>query len=873
MFQHAPGGGSRLGRRTLATVAVCAAVGSGAYISTIFGQDLPQAQSSADSFQQTVVPVLSKNCFSCHSDRLHTANLSLESFRDQALALQHPEVWVKVLDKLKAGTMPPRTMPPLSPSDLTAVTGWIEKTQGVAAAPSDASSADPGRVTARRLNRTEYNNTIRDLLGVSIHPADEFPVDDAGYGFDNIGDVLSMSPMLMEKYMSAAQTVSKVAVYGETYPAEPTQIVKLLPKKFQDDTPAAGNVLPYSFRGAAYGTLHVPVDGEYEFRFRYANYRGANADLVDQPADAARGGRGRAAAAGSAGPPGAPGDAGTPAGRGRGAGRGGRGFALRPPPTPEELKAREEKARAEAPPEPLNFTIDGATVYSYTVEGSGAFDYSHGENIFRTRLSAGDHAMRASFPGLANIANPRNNVNPDLRRKLYIDYVIVLGPFSPSTAPPASFKNIFICGEPGHYTQACARHIIENLATRAYRRPATPQEVQKLASLAALVQKKDSFEESIRVVLEAVLMSPNFLFRIEQDQPAALPAGAGAYPVSDYELASRLSYFLWSSMPDDELMQAAAKRLLRQPSVLNAELQRMLGDPKSAALVENFGGQWLNLRLMDRKKPDAQKFNVVDDELLDAMRQETIRFVDAVIHEDRSILDFIDGRFTFVNGPLARYYGIKGVDGEPLQRVDLDGDERSGIVTQGSVLTISSYATRTSPVLRGKWVLDNLLGAAPPPPPPGVPALLEADLGTAASMRQRLEQHRANPSCSVCHNQMDPMGFGLENYDAAGAWRTREGNFEIDSSGTLPDGRSFTGATGLKQILRAQSDAFARNFVEKLLTYALGRGLESTDRPVVDQIRGELARNGYRFSTLVTAIAGSRPFQMRTRISGDGGTE
>jgi hypothetical protein len=326
-------------------------------------------------------------------------------------------------------------------------------------------------------------------------------------------------------------------------------------------------------------------------------------------------------------------------------------------------------------------------------------------------------------------------------------------------------------------------------------------------------------------------------------------------------------------MPDDELMQAAAKRLLRQPSVLNAELQRMLGDPKSAALVENFGGQWLNLRLMDRKKPDAQKFNVVDDELLDAMRQETIRFVDAVIHEDRSILDFIDGRFTFVNGPLARYYGIKGVDGEPLQRVDLDGDERSGIVTQGSVLTISSYATRTSPVLRGKWVLDNLLGAAPPPPPPGVPALLEADLGTAASMRQRLEQHRANPSCSVCHNQMDPIGFGLENYDAAGAWRTREGNFEIDSSGTLPDGRSFTGATGLKQILRAQSDAFARNFVEKLLTYALGRGLESTDRPVVDQIRGELARNGYRFSTLVTAIAGSRPFQMRTRISGDGGTE
>jgi hypothetical protein len=276
---------------------------------------------------------------------------------------------------------------------------------------------------------------------------------------------------------------------------------------------------------------------------------------------------------------------------------------------------------------------------------------------------------------------------------------------------------------------------------------------------------------------------------------------------------------------------------------------------------------------MDRKKPDAQKFNVVDDELLDAMRQETRLFVGAVVRENRSILDFIDGRFTFVNGPLARYYGINGVDGESFQRVELDGVQRSGIVTQGSVLTIASYATRTSPVLRGKWVLDNLLGGGPPPPPPGVPVLVEADLGTAASMRQRLEQHRADPACAVCHNQMDPIGFALENYDAAGAWRTRDGNFDIDTVGTLSDGRTFTGATGLKALLRSQPDAFARAFTERLLTYALGRGLERSDRAVVDQLRTRLARDNYRFSALVTAIANSRPFQMRTRGSGDGGAQ
>lgn len=885
MFRTSPGGICPLGHKLFGALVVCVALASGAASRTIFAQDVSRA--SSDDFQQSVLPVLSKNCFGCHSERLQTGNLSLEPFRDARLAPQKPELWQKVLDKLVAGEMPPRPAAPLSAADLAAVTGWIERLLGPAQAGPHLeipeSNIDPGRVTARRLNRTEYNNTIRDLLGVTLRPADEFPVDDSGYGFDNIGDVLSISPMLMEKYMNAARSVSRAAVFGEPYPEKPTPMVRLLPKKIQDDMPATGNVTPFSARGAMYTTFHAPVDGEYEFRFRYQNFRGGEPVLqTDGPA------RGRGAAPGAPVAPGtsnapvaptAPAAPDAPA-RGRG-----RGAFQRPPITDEERAARYERACAAAPPEPIVFVIDGKTVHTYAVRGTTDCEYSRGESIVRAKLSAGDHALRASFPGLANIADVRTNFNLDGRRKLYVDYMDVVGPFNPSTVPPPAFKKIFICGpqtvpserhesrggEPGKYTTQCARQIVENLATRAYRRPATAREVDKLMDLVNEVRRRDSFEEAVRVAVQAVLMSPSFLFRIERD-PGATGAtgavgatGARAYAISDYELASRLSYFLWSSMPDDELFQAAAQKRLRQPGVLDAQVRRMLADPKAETLAKNFGEQWLNLRLMDRKKPDAAKFPLVDDELLDAMRQETLLFVNAVIREDRSILDFIDGRFTYVNGPLARFYGIPGVDGEPFQRVELDGEQRSGVVTQGSILSISSYATRTSPVIRGKWVLENLLGAAPPPPPDGIPALKEDDLGTAASLRQRLEQHRSDPSCAACHSQMDPIGFGLENFDATGAWRVKDGNFDIDSSGTLPDGRSFTGAKGLKQILLSQSHAFTQNFTEKLLTYALGRGLERSDRALVGQISGNVARQNYRFSSLVTSIVNSPAFQMRSK--------
>jgi hypothetical protein len=482
--------------------------------------------------------------------------------------------------------------------------------------------------------------------------------------------------------------------------------------------------------------------------------------------------------------------------------------------------------------------------------------------VVRVPLKAGDHYLRGSFPELANLDDPRKNVNADGRRQLYVDYMDIVGPYSPSKEHPPSYDRVFICHE---HTPSCARTIVQSLARRAYRRPPSDQEIQELLKLVAQVQKQgDSFEEGIRVVVQAVLVSPNFLFRVERD-PAP---GEGVYRVSDHELASRLSYFLWSSMPDDELLRLADEHKLRQPGALEAQVKRMLKDPKADSLVDNFATQWLNLRLLDRKKPDAAKFPTVDDELLDAMRRETLMFMGAIIREDRSILDVIDGRFTFVNGPLARYYGIPAVMGEEFQRVELDGVERGGILSQGSILTISSYATRTSPVIRGKWVLDNLLGTPPPPPPPDVPALQEANLGSAASVRERLEQHRANPACAVCHNQMDPLGFGLENFDAAGGWRTKDGKFDVDTSGTLPDGRKFEGVTGLKQILRAQSAQFTRNVTEKLMTYALGRGLERTDRPYVDQISSDVAAGGYKFSAMVMDIVNSSPFQMRRGMGG-----
>ena len=871
-------------RKVVAGWLVCAAVAGGLATRTTLGQGQPQA--TAEEFQQQVLPVVSKSCMNCHNDRAKAGTLSLEPFKDPSAALAQPAIWHKVLEKVSAGAMPPPTVAPLSQADRDAITNWARKLPGAAEA-MVASSA--GRVTARRLNRVEYNNTIRDLLGVAARPADEFPVDDSGYGFDNNSDVLSVSPLLMEKYMQAAEKISRLAVYGEAVPAKPTRLVRMMNRRSQDayDVLSEGNsgiYLPYSLRGAMYGNYTFPVDGEYEFRLRIANFRGDDADITDEERarraeerrklfEQRRLEREKAQAEAAAG--------GAPPAR---AGGGGRGGGPRREVTPEELKARDEAARKAAPPRKLILTVDGAPVITTVIEGTGTFGYSQGEFTARATVKAGERFLRASYPELADLDDPRQNINPDMRRGLFVDYLDIVGPFNPSPAPPASYAKIFICNQ---RTPQCARTILSNLMEKAYRRPVTEAELKSKLDLVALAQKEgDTFQEGIRLALQAILASPNFLFRMESTQrpraelgsptpnvlarmqsprAATVPAlRAQEYPVSDIELASRLSYFLWASMPDDELMRVAKSGTLRQPTVFDAQVRRMLADPKGYNLVENWAAQWLQLRNLGRTKPDPKRFPTVDDELLDAMRKETSLFVETIIKEDRSLLDFIDAPFTFVNGPLARHYGIKGVDGEGFQRITVDGEQRSGLLTQGAILTVSSYPTRTSPPVRGKWVMENLLGTPPPPPPDTVPQLNESNIGTEVSLRERLEQHRRDPNCSPCHVMMDPLGFGLENYDAVGVWRTHDGKFPIDSSGTLPGGQTFTGSKGLKQILKGKSDVFINNVTEKMLTYSLGRGLERFDRPTVEAIARQVTANNYKFSALVMEVVKSKPFQMQT---------
>jgi len=761
------------------------------------------ALGAQDEYVQTVKPFLAKNCVGCHNDQTKLANLSLTN--------PAPAVWPKVFDKLSSGRMPPPGSPQPSKAEVASVIAWLERQAGAV-----NPTADPGRVTSRRLNRAEYNQTVRDLLGVSLRPADDFPLDDAGYGFDNIGDVLSVSSLLMEKYLAAAKQLSSVAVYGQRVPSKPTKLIRYMTKKSQDDpTP---NALPFSLRGAIYGTYDFPVTGEYEFRMRVGNYRPrqtASKRLLE----------------------------------------------LNRKPTVAEAEKLEiiEESRRAYPPVKMVMTLAGAQILMEIVEGNIDYQYAHGESIARVKVKAGEHPFRASFPEFAALANPRDNMNLDGRRKLFIDYVDIVGPFAPAPQQIESRERLYICRE---QTPACAQRILGRLATRAYRRPVTTQELTALSGLSAIVRDAgDSFDEGIRVGIQAILMSPHFLFRAE-------PASTRPHLVSEHDLASRLSYFLWSSLPDAELAAAADAGRLRQPAVLAAQLKRMLADPRSDAMIENFVGQWLGWRLLDRRKPDPARFPNADDELLEAMRRETFLFARAILREDRSLLDFIDGRFTYLNGPLANHYGIAGITGEAFERVELKDARRGGVMTHGSVLTLSSYATRTSPVLRGRWVLENLLGTPPPPAPPDIPALQEANLGTAASLRTRLEQHRANPRCAVCHDSMDPIGFGLENFDAAGAWRERDGQFPIDSSGKFPSGTSFRGPEELKQVLKAQSGLFVRNIADKLLTYALGRGVEISDRAAVETIVQRVTADGHKFSTLVREIVHSPPFQMRGKSEG-----
>ena len=735
---------------------------------------------AADTFQSAVQPFVAKNCFGCHNDKLQSGGLNLKAATDVA---KSRDEWEHVVEKLKTGEMPPKGMPRPADEQVASVTKWLE---AEFAREDAAMKPDPGRVTARRLNRFEYNSTIRDLLAVDFRPADDFPTDDFGYGFDNIGDVLTLSPALMEKYLTAAHKVARLAIEGEPPP-----------KMALKDR--------HSNRGRKQGEFR------WERKFQW------DADYVIRV-----------------------------------------------------------EAATKYPGE-LTFSFDGGPPQvSKAIPG---FVVTGRVHDYKMHLSAGVHKMTASFevnPADALAQYNKDLVDQERLRKRRgepepapgsikpfvlqqgaVDYFEVLGPYNPAPPPPPDGrKRIFVCAQ---HTDSCVRTDLENLARLAWRRPVSSAEVQKLATYVKMAQKDGaSFDKAMEVGVEAVLVSPYFLYRMERD-----PAAGGDHRIGDYELASRLSYFLWSSMPDAELFRLAKEAKLHDPAVLRQQVTRMLKDPKSAALADNFGGQWLQTRNLDSLKPDPDKFPTYNAELRDAMKQETHLFFSYIVHEDRSILDFLTAKYSFVNEPLAKLYGIPNVTGDEFRKVDLTGTPRVGVLTQASVLTVSSYPTRTSPVIRGKWILENILNAPPPPPPANVPSLKEAEAGSAMTVRESLEKHRADPICAGCHARMDPLGFGLENFNGIGKYRTMDGKFPIDSSGTLPNGKSFKNADELIHILQDDKDAFTRCVVEKMLTFAIGRGLERYDRPVVSEIARKVADNQYKFSTLVLEIVNSAPFQMR----------
>lgn len=633
---------------------ILAAVAIAAISASALAAEGPKPDDSAESFQKVVRPFVEKHCFDCHRGPDAESGVKLDAYTAAEQVSKDGKTWQRVFRALRGGKMPPADGPRPPQADTAAVLAWIEK----ALAADCARAPDPGRVTMRRLNRVEYQNTVRDLVGVEFRATEDFPADDLGYGFDTIGDVLSLPPLLMERYLDAAERI-----------AAKTIVADAKGRKFED--------LPEPHRRV----------------------------LFVRPSD---------------------------------------------------------------------------------------------------KLSPG----------------------------------------------------------------GASRQIFERLAARAYRRPARPEEVDRPVRLAEDARKQgEGFESSIRLGLTAILVSPHFLFKVEPDPEPGAPGNVRT--LDEHELAVRLSYFLWSTMPDERLFDRAARGQLRQD--LDAEVGRMLADPKSQALVENFAGQWLEIRNLDRAAPDRRQFRDFDDTLREAMRRESLMVFAGVVREDRSVIELLDADYTYLNERLARHYGIPGVSGEEFRRVSVAGTPRGGLLTQAAMLTLTSNPQRTSPVKRGKWVLENVLGEPPPPPPPGVPELPEGRRAALrGSLRQRMEEHRKDPTCAVCHQKMDALGFALENFDPVGAWRTKDGPFDIDPSGALPDGRTFKGPAELKQILAAADrDAFARCLSEKMLTYALGRGVEYFDRCAVDKIVAAMKESNYRFSVLVREIARSEPFQKRRGVEKD----
>lgn len=742
------------------------------------------AEKASPTFAQEGVAFLQKHCLACHNDKVKRADVSLHTFRDEASLVKQRKLWQSVLDVVKKGEMPPNNKPRPTQAEIDTFVGVI---RGTFERADRNAKPDPGRVTVRRLNRTEYNNTIRDLVGIDFLPAEDFPADDIGHGFDNIGDVLSLSPVLLERYLAAAESIMQRAIVVD--PPKPPE--RWMGSRYLE--PATSKEFKWRPLDARGNELHTPyklsLAGEYTFRVR------AFAKMID-----------------------------------------GEPVRVAVYNGKQELKQFEVRAPKEKP-----------VVLEVT-----------------TQLPAGDHRFHVK------LLNPAGG---EEGRNLYVEWFYLRGP---SDTRPLTQRRL-LAVTPGKSQAEQSREVLSRFASRAYRRPATPEEVDRLVRLAdAAMQRGDSWTAAMQLAMQAVLVSPRFLFRLELDDR---PVSDQPVPLDEYQLASRLSYFLWSSMPDDELFELAGKKQLT--ANLEAQVARMLRDPRAEALVENFVLQWLQLRRLRTHSADPKLFPRFNEELRSAMLRETELFFAEIIRENRSLLDLIDGKFTYLNARLASHYGIRDTagntwgtkkvrpGGQPIPhdrfvRVELPDGPRGGILTHASVLTVTSNPTRTSPVKRGKWVLEQILGTPPPPPVPDAGELPEGDKAElTGTLRQRLEQHRKKPACAGCHAKMDPLGFAFENFDAIGAWRTKDGNFPIDAAATLPDGRRFQGPAELKQILKEKKDLVAACVTEKMLIYALGRGLEWYDRPTVESITKTLAEKDYRFHTLVTEIVKSLPFRYR----------
>jgi hypothetical protein len=751
-----------------------------------------------------VQTTINKYCVTCHNDRLKTGGLTLAGL-DVEHPSAHAETFEKVIRKLRTGAMPPPNAPRPDAATYNALATYLETSID-----RDAlASPRPGKLAlVHRLSRTEYQNAIRDLLAIDALPKEfEYPLllpaDNSASGFDNIADLLFMSPAIMERYLDAAEKISRLAV-GDTHAPVLVNSYRLSAEQWQG---ARLDDLPWGTRGGVAAKTTFPVDGEYLFRVQLS----APPATPHQLEITVDGERAQIITIG----------VGT---RGRGRGRGAAADRQPPPRTGEADpdKPIELRVPIKAGPRLVGVTF---------VERNEVRD----ESTLRPRMRS-----RGTEPALT--------------------LVTISGPYgakAPGNSP--SRQRIFTCST---QDDACARRILLALTRRAYRRPTVEADIADLLPFYEKGRVEGGFDQGVERALERLLVSPQFLFRVEQ--PPAVPVAR----VSDIELASRLSFFLWSSIPDDGLLNAAAQGQLHTPAILEREVRRMLRDSRSEALVTNFAEQWLFVRDVEAKQPDGLLFPDFDESLREAMRTETDLFLDSVLRENRSVLDLLTANYSFINERLAKHYGIPNIEGSYFRRVTFPaGSARGGLLGQGSILTLTSYATRTSPVVRGKWVLENLLSAAPPPPPANIPALKTEgpEPGRTLTMREAMTAHRANPACAVCHVRMDPIGFAMENFDAVGRWRDHDNGTTIDASGRFPDGTTFSGMTGLRKILLGQKDQFVSTVAEKLLMYALGRNLQYYDQPAVRAIVRQSAAGNYTLASLVAGVVQSPQFLLRSR--------